>query len=432
MDGGDPVAGASFVVALAAVAPPEVGPVPTGDSLPGGTLPLLDGPEVGTSTVPAPVVMRVTTDGTGSAVLPALGAWNLRIEGDEFRRLGRDVPIAAEGTTEVWVYRRAVVRGAVLLRGGPIPTGMAAEVVGYPTAESPKGWGSRAEDIGSARWIETRFGGKRRTLWRAPVLNGRYEIEVPAVEQFTLVASAPRHASDLRSLDLRPTAGASLEGVDLVLRESPAWKVHVTDENGQPIKNARVTRFNRRQVPNSQSKLENENLLAAAGGGGASVWSCDQTGLTTIVHSTREATGASGDVQIADRSGQVATTQILMVAAEGFRAIVATEEIPGEYSEKTVVLHRISDADGFYRMTWHGAPLTGEATVNVLEAIDEAVSRGRPGPAMVVRDGRVPRNAFEIGREYYLMMHGVECGARSGRVTISGSDNIEISGLENF
>jgi len=420
MDGGAPVSGASFVVTPATVVSRgrRATPIRHGAAQ-----------DAGSPTGADP--MRVTTDGTGAAVLPGPGAWSLRIEGDEFRRVGPDLPITAEGTTEVWVFRRAVVRGAVLLAGGSLPTGLVAEVVGYPTADAPKGFGSRAEDVGSARWIEVKFGKMKRTLWRTPVREGRYEIEVPAIGQFTLVAAAPRHVSDSRSLDLRPPASAVIEGVDFVLRAAPPWRVRVVDEQGRPIERANVLRYSLKQVPTADARVENERLAAAAGGGGASMWSNDRTGLTTYVRMTRETTGKSGEVEISDCSATVPTRQSLLVTADGYAGVLLTDDAPGGLDDRSVVLRKITDADGFYRVTWHGVPLTGEVGFSIGACIDEAHSTGN-GSGMKIQEGRVPRNAFEIGREYYLSLSAAECGPRSGRVTITGSDNIEISGLPNY
>lgn len=369
-------------------------------------------------------VARTGDDGVIQFAHPEI--YSIRVLSPEFRRLGGDSTIAPDVQAEVWVFRWVTIRGRVLFDGPEEVVSDDVFVHGRPAGQSDRGWGQSVESIGSALWLERQFG-PRESRFKVRVVDGRYEFEVPAISPFAIVATGSRWTSESKVLDLRPSAGSVIEA-DLVLRPSSVVTVSVVDEAGQPLKHSRVSVYNLRRVPNGSADVEIQRLRSLALGAGLGVWSSDKSGYTTISFKHSAVTDFEGRALVADATSSVAEDRILLVTRKGYRSVfLSADDFRGDNSPP-VVLQRVDINGPYIELVWNGATLLGESAVNIGECIDPAISTSGPGN-FTIHDGRLPRTAFENGREYLLTVTSSVSGTRTGRIRIGKENRIEVSAL---
>jgi hypothetical protein len=375
---------------------------------------------------------ELTTDGSGRVRLDGPGNWNVRVPGDEFRRMERKKgPIAVEGEVEIWVYRRVMVRGTVRLESGDPTPGDGVRILGYPSADPPKGGGSPADVIGSRQWTLIKMGRKANWKdhpWSADVSNGAYEVECPALDHVSVVAAAPGYTSESVVLDFRGVPDGTARA-DFLLRKARSWKFRVVDEEGKPLPAARVQVVRLEKVPSAEAKVGEHAARGSLGRTGASSWSCGETGITTFSHKSVGSTDKDGNAEIFDASSSEPGERQIFVSLEGYQPRHLPEAYAESYRDSPIVLRRVSGADGYIQLTNRGVPLKGDCRVSAYFTVDEAISTGGAGE-FTVRGGRLSRNAFEAGQTYLLFVNADGLGMRSGRVTFGSKDTLDVSEID--
>jgi len=373
---------------------------------------------------------EIRTDSEGGASLPGPGEWEVEVAVQGYAIFGKGAIHSKDATTEVWVYRTTVVRGTVRTAGGEYVREGGMQVVGFPSGDSPKGWGSRCDEIGSAQWMLSRSGGGggwKDLLWRASVKDGAFEMVLPALDGFGLVATAPGYVSNRAILDLRGNAGGVSEA-HFELVKASTFRVGVVDEDGVPLSGTRVRLVSIMRVPNGTVKVDGERVVAAATGGSMGGWSSDQTGISTFYHAAGGDTDGDGFVSLSDSSVKSPDERVFLFGKTGYRGVRVSEEFLLALGDHPIVLHRISSAGGFYQLRWRGAPLAGRARAYLTFAIDAAISLG-PTSALDIEDGRLPKSAVVKGAGYQFRVTAQECGTRLGRMTFGDQDWIDLGEL---
>lgn len=306
-----------------------------------------------------------------------------------WRVVGQD--LRAEGG-EVWATRMIEVSGTVI---GADREPIAGVVVRCgPGYSDPAKWGALAMREGEPVWVRTKF---PEILSIPATISGEgFRADVPTFHRVVVVASA--HGYLPRAI-VAPVDSGGARGLTIGLERTETVRVRVADEEGQPIRGARLTLHAARRGPLRDFDPAAEMAVQELSRSAFTAKTFVRSGCYELAHSVSGASNGDGECLLdLPAAGDEVN---VVISSDGRPTRVVPRPAAGWKDGVDVVLPSVARRAESYRFTDDGKPLRRAAVFVCLR-----VGALTPTVASLVTDheGRIPGGAVEPDRDFEVFV----------------------------